>query len=84
MRGLINLQTATVIPIAVICTPRSYGRLSGSMAGFQVTINGESLAAVSNVGVNIMFKYMIGDELASVDVYGGKYGNGEIHKHLIN
>lgn len=57
------------------------------MAGFQVTINGEPLAAVSNDGLNIIAVQVhgdvIGEELASVDVYGGNYGNGEADKHLI-
>ena len=57
------------------------------MAGFQVTINGEPLAAVSNDGLNIICVQVhgdvVGEELASVDVYGGNYGNGENDKHLI-
>jgi hypothetical protein len=57
------------------------------MAGFQVTINGKQLAAVSNDGLNIIAVQVhgdvIGEELASVDIFGGNYGNGEADKHLI-
>lgn len=57
------------------------------MTGFRVTINGEPLAAVSNDGLNIICVQVhgdvIGEELASVDVYGGNSESGGNDKHLI-
>ena len=57
------------------------------MAGFQVTINGRQLASVSNEGLNIIQVLVhgdvIGEELATVEIFGGNYGNGESDKHLI-
>ena len=57
------------------------------MAGFRVTINGKQLASVSNDGLNIIVVQVhgdvIGEELASLDVYGGNYGSDEADKHLI-
>ena len=57
------------------------------MAGFQVTVNGRHLASVSNEDLNIIAVNVhgdvIGEELATVEVFGGNYGNGEADKHLI-
>ncbi len=57
------------------------------MAGFLVTVNGKQLASVSNEGLNIIAVQVhgdvIGEELATVEVFGGNYGNGEADKHLI-
>lgn len=57
------------------------------MAGFLVTVNGKQLVSVSNEGLNIFTVQIhgdvIGEELATIEVFGGHYGDGESDKHLI-
>ena len=57
------------------------------MAGFRVNVNGDQLASVSNEELNILAVQIYGDvvgkELATIDVYGGNYGNNEEDTHLI-
>lgn len=57
------------------------------MAGLLVTVNGTTLASVSNAGLNIIAVQVhgdvIGEEIATIEVFGGLYGHGDADKHLI-
>lgn len=58
-----------------------------TMAGFKVAVNGMQLAAVASDGFNIITVQVHGDikgeELATVDVFGGLYEGKETDSHLI-
>lgn len=52
-----------------------------------VSLNGELLATVSTLGLNVVSVHVHGDmngpELASIEVHGGLYGEAKDNKHLI-
>ena len=55
--------------------------------GFVVSLNGQELVAVSSEGRNILTVRLhgdvVGEEMASLDVTGGYYGEGSENSHLI-
>jgi hypothetical protein len=57
------------------------------MAGFKVAVNGKQLAAVASDGFNIITVQVHGDvkgdELATVDVFGGLYEGKQSDSHLL-
>ena len=58
-----------------------------TMTGIKVAVNGKQLAAVASDGFNIITVQVHGDvkgeELATIDVFGGLYEGKEIDCHLI-
>ena len=57
------------------------------MAGFIVALNGDTLVSVSADDLDLLTVLVHGDilgqALGSVDIYGGRYGQGDNNEHLI-